>query len=72
MTAPLSLLLALIGLVVSARVRLGVVIFGRPVSVPLLGLVLVVLVLVLTAIVLALARSLIREGLCLRPKVART
>jgi hypothetical protein len=69
MTAPLSLLLALAGLVVSAKIRLSGVVLGQPVSAPLLGLILVVLVLALTAAVLWLARSLIRDGLQLRPKV---
>ncbi len=69
MTTPLSLLFALLALVVSARIRLSGVIFGQPVSVPLLGLVAVVVVLALMVIVLFLVRCLIRDGLRLRPVV---
>ena len=67
MTAPISLLLALIGLVVLARIRLSGVILGEPVSVPVLGLIGTVAVLVLLAIILWLVRSLLRDGLRLRP-----
>ena len=63
MTVPVSILLAFAGLFVSARVRLAAVIFGQPVSVPLLGLVAVVLVLVLAVLVLWLLRLLLRDGL---------
>jgi hypothetical protein len=62
MTAPVSLLLALLGLFVSARIRLSAVIFGQPVSVPLLGLVGAVMVLALLAVVLWLVWQVIREG----------
>jgi hypothetical protein len=72
MNAPVSLLVAFVGLLVSARIRLSGVIFGRPVSVPLLGLVGVVLVLVLTAIILWLLRSLLRDGLRLKPRPVMT
>jgi len=69
MTAPVSLVLALLGLFVLARIRLTAVIFGRLLSVSLLDLAVVVLVLVLAAMVLWLARLLIRDGLQLRPRV---
>lgn len=72
MTAPVSILLAFAGLFVSARVRLAAVIFGQPVSVPLLGLVAVVLVLVLAVLVLWLLRLLLRDGLRLRPVTVTT
>jgi ABC-type Mn2+/Zn2+ transport system permease subunit len=72
MTAPLSLGLVLIGLVASARIRLSGVIFGQPVSVPLLGIVVAILVLLLTALVLILLRLLLRDGLRLRPRVVTT
>ena len=62
MSAPVSVLLAILGLFVSARIRLNGVIFGQPVSVSLLGLISAVLVLTLLAIVLWLARQVIREG----------
>jgi len=69
MTAPLSLVLVLLGLVASARIRLSGVILGQPVSLPLLGLVGAVIVLALTAVILWLLRSLLRDGLRLRPRV---
>jgi hypothetical protein len=72
MTAPVSLVLVLLGLVASARIRLSGVIFGQPVSVPLLWLVFATVVLLLLAVVLVLLRLLIREGLCLRPVVRNT
>ena len=72
MTAPVSLLLALLGLVVSARIRLSAVIFGQPVSVPVLGLVAVVVVLVLAVMILWLLRALLRDGLHLRPRMVPT
>jgi hypothetical protein len=52
MTAPLSVLFVLVGLVVSARIRLSGVVLGEPVSVPLLGVIGAVLVLALAAAVL--------------------
>jgi hypothetical protein len=70
MTAPLSLLLALLGLIASARVRLTAVILGQPVSVPVLGIVAVVVVLALVVTVLFLVRSLVRDGMRLRPRKA--
>lgn len=72
MTAPVSLLLALLGLVVSARIRLTAVIFGQPMSVPVLGLVAVVVVLVLAVMLLWLLRSILRDGLRLRPRMVPT
>lgn len=69
MTAPISLLLALLGLVVLARIRLSAVIFGQPVSVPVLGLITTVVVLALVAVILWLVRSILRDGLRLRPRV---
>ncbi len=67
MTAPVSLVIILLGLIASARIRLSGVIFGQPVSVPVLGLVAAILVLVLTAMILWLLRSLLRDGL--RPRM---
>jgi hypothetical protein len=67
MTAPVSLLLAFLGLVVSARVRLTAVLFGQPVSIPVLGLVAAVVVLALAVTLVWLLRSLLRDGLRLRP-----
>ena len=72
MTAPVSLLLALLALVVSAQIRLSAVLFGRPVSVPVLGLIAVVVVLVLAVMLLWLLRAILRDGLRLRPRAVRT
>ena len=72
MTAPVSLLLAFLGLIVSARIRLSAVIFGQPVSVPVLGLVAVVVVLALAVMLLWLLRTILRDGLRLRPRAAMT
>ena len=69
MTAPISLLLALLALVVSARIRLSAVIFGHPVSLPLLELITTVVVLALVAVILWLVRSILRDGLRLRPRL---
>jgi hypothetical protein len=70
--APAWLALIVGALITSARIRLGAVIFGQPVSVPLLGLIAVVVVLALAAVVLFLLRSLLREGLRLRATVVIT
>jgi hypothetical protein len=67
-SAPVQLALALLGLIVSARIRLSAVVLGQPVSVPLLGLVAAILVLALAATVLWLLRSILRDGLRLRPR----
>jgi hypothetical protein len=72
MTAPLSLILAFAGLFISARIRLSGVIFGQPVSVPVLWLVFAAVVLALVALVLILLRLLIRDGLGLRPVKVNT
>jgi hypothetical protein len=55
---------------VSARMRLSAVILGHPVSVPLLGLVAVILVLALAAVVLWLLRAILRDGLRVRLRTA--
>lgn len=67
MIAPLSFLLAFLGIVVSAQTRLNAVVLGQPVSIPVLWLVFAVLVLAVFAVVLVLLRLLIRDGLRLRP-----
>jgi hypothetical protein len=72
MTAPVSLIFIVLGLVESARIRLTGVIFGQPVSVPVLWLVFAAVVLILAAIVLVLLRLLLRDGLRLRPVVVNT
>lgn len=69
MTVPLTILLAFLGLVVSARARLNAVIFGHPVSVPWLGLIAAIIVLLLAVLVLVLLHLLVvRDGLRLRPR----
>jgi hypothetical protein len=60
--------LALLGLIVSAKVRLNAVVLGQPVSVPVLWPVFAAVVLALAAAVLVLLRLLIRDGLRLRPR----
>jgi hypothetical protein len=72
MIAPLPLVLILLGLVVSARIRLNAVVLGQPVSVPVLWLVFAAVVLALAALVLVLARLLLRDGLRLRPRMVTT
>ena len=63
-TAPVPLVIALLGLIVSARARLNAVILGQPVSVPMLWLVAAAIVLVLAALVLWILRGIIRDGGC--------
>ena len=68
MTAPVQLVLAVVGLVAAARTRLSGVVLGLPVNVPVLLLVSVMLVLVLAALVLWIVRCIVRDGgLRLRP-----
>jgi hypothetical protein len=71
-SAPVQLALALLGLIVSARIRLNAVILGQPVSVPVLWLVFAAVVLLLAALVLVLLRLLLRDGLRLRPRMVAT
>jgi hypothetical protein len=70
MTAPVSILLAFLGLFMSARIRVSAIIFGQPVSVPVLDLIAAIVVLMLAVMVLFLLRSLVRDGLQLRPRRA--
>jgi len=69
---PLLLVLAFVSLAVSAQARLSAVILGQPVSVPVLWLIAAAVVLILAAAVLYLLRSLIRDGLNLRPRTVPT
>ena len=66
MTFPVSFLLAFLGLVTSAHVRVAAVLFGYPVSTSLLGLIFAVAVLGLAVAVLVLLRAVVRDGLWLR------
>lgn len=61
MTAPVSVVLAVIGLIVSARTHLNMVLFGQPVSISVLGLLFAALMLALLALILHLIRVLARE-----------
>lgn len=61
MSAPVQLVLAFLGLAVSAQTRLNAVILGRPVSIPVLGLVAAVIMLALAAAVLVLLRMVVRD-----------
>ena len=72
MTALIQAVLVVVGLVASAHARLTAVLAGQPVSVPVLLIVAVVVVLALAALVLYLARTLLRDGLRLRPAMAAT
>jgi len=68
-SAPGWLVLAFLGLLVSAQTRLTATVAGLPVSIPVLGLVALAVVLVLAALVLFLLRSILRDGgLLLRPR----
>jgi hypothetical protein len=61
MSFPVSFVLAVLGLIVSAKTRLNLVLFGQPVSIPYLGLLFALLVLVLLAVILHLIRVLREE-----------
>ena len=62
MTAPVQLVLAVLGLVAAARTRLSGVVLGLPVNVPVLLLVSAVLLLALAALVLWIVRCIVRDG----------
>lgn len=67
MTAPVSVLLAFLGLFVSAQTKMHAVILGQPVTVPVLWLIVAAFVLGLLAVVLWLVREIARErGIHLR------
>lgn len=61
MTAPVSIVLAVIGLIVSANTKLHAVIAGQPVTIPVLWLVFATAVLALLALILHLIRVLATE-----------
>jgi hypothetical protein len=54
--------LVVIGVIASAYTKLNGVILGRPVSVPLLMLVAVVVILALAVVLAAIVRLIIRDG----------
>jgi hypothetical protein len=68
MSAPVQVVLLVLGLIVTARARLNAVVFGHLVSLPWLGVIAAALVLALAAVVLVLLRLLLRDGLRLRPR----
>lgn len=59
---PLTLVLAFVALVGSTWTRINAVVLGRPVSVPVIGVIALVVVLTLTVAVLVLLRSVMRPG----------
>lgn len=61
MNGLVSLLIAFLGLVASVRVHLSAVILGRPVSVPVLGVIAVVLALALIALIAVAVRLAVRD-----------
>ena len=61
MTAPVQILLVIVGLAVSAQARLNATVLGQHFSVPVLGLIFAVLILILAVAALLLARTLVRE-----------
>lgn len=69
-TVAIRLLLAVLGLAVSARTRLTATVHGAHFAVPVLWLLAAAVVLALAAAVLYLARSVVRDGgLRLRPRM---
>jgi Na+-transporting methylmalonyl-CoA/oxaloacetate decarboxylase gamma subunit len=61
MTAPVSVVLAVIGLIVSARTHLNAVLFGQHFSISVLGLLFTLLLLAMLALILHLIRVLATE-----------
>lgn len=59
--------LGIFGIGISAQTRVNAVLLGQPVSVPVLGIIAIIIALLMLAAVLFLARLLIRDGLRLRP-----
>jgi hypothetical protein len=62
-----SIVIAVIGLFVSARTKVNAVVFGQHLSIPVLWLMAAIIILALLAAVLWLARLLAAEGLRQRP-----
>ena len=67
--ALIAAVLATLGL---TQAKLNAVVLGQPVSVPVLGIIAVIVALLLAAAVLYLLRGLIRDGLNLRPRMVPT
>jgi hypothetical protein len=66
MTASTSILFAILGFVVSARIRLNAIVLGEPMSISLLDSVAVAVVLALAVALLWLLRAILRDRLRLR------
>ena len=62
-----SIVIAVIGLFVSARTKLNAVVFGQHFTIPVLWLIAAAVVLAITAVVLWLIRQIARDGLRQRP-----
>jgi len=71
-TAPVSIVAAVLGLFWSAQARVTGTVLGQAFSIPVLGIVAVVVTLVLLATILFAVRALVRDGLRLRPRMAGT
>ena len=61
MTAPVQILLVIIGVAAAAHARLNAVVLGMHFSIPVPGLIFAALILILAIAALLLARSLARE-----------
>ena len=62
MTAPVQILVALFALIASTWTRINAVILGRPVSVPVIGVIALLMALALVVAALWLLRSVMRPG----------
>ena len=62
MTAPVQTLVALFALIASTWTRINAVILGRPVSVPVIGVIALLMALALVVAALWLLRSVMRPG----------
>lgn len=72
MSIPVPFVLALLGLIVSARTKLHAMLAGQPVTIPVLWLLFATVVLLTGIVFLVLLRLLIRDGLSLRPVKVNT
>jgi hypothetical protein len=61
-TAPVQIVIAVLALIAAARTRLTATLYGAPVSIPVLWLVALAVVLALAVVVLAIVRSMLRDG----------
>jgi hypothetical protein len=61
-SAPVQIVIVILALIAAARTRLTATVLGAPVSIPVLWLVAAVVLLALAAVVLAILRSIARDG----------